>query len=115
MLILRRNKSKNEAEEFRYRNNRLRNGLASRCLLTHADRGARNCCIHRTGNSALRKSHCTAVAYARFACDCSMQLPLEGQRISPSPMIDDVRAGGSEPLAQCRLAAHQLQQLAIGL
>ena len=26
--ILRRNKNKNEAEEFRYRNNRLRNGLA---------------------------------------------------------------------------------------
>jgi hypothetical protein len=51
--ILRRNKNKNEAEEFRYRNNRLRNGLAQP-LPAHA-RCSRsvNLSIHQTRNSAV--------------------------------------------------------------
>jgi hypothetical protein len=79
MPILRRNKDKNEAEEFRYRNNGLRNGLAaaacSRTLIAE----------RKSLYPPNRKFSIAEIASRRRrirGC-CSMQLPLEGQWISP--------------------------------
>jgi hypothetical protein len=81
--ILRRNKHKNETEEFCCPDNRLRNPLAAAAYSRTADRG-RKSLYPPNRKFSVAEIALHALLSDTVACGCSMRLPLEDQWISLS-------------------------------